>query len=173
MYKVCRVWELPNVQLFIRLLSSVSHSTDDSINKFGYSYFNYDFQVPSMIDKYKAPVYIGSTGTSWSDPENKKIQEVYSWSSTFTETSVPHRHAVFYSPINHFNKKDALTLFSHKENKMGMASGSCCWSGSVTDNNTRIDGEGNYIVNELICKWKENTQSAYGFSIKILDIPAP
>ena len=173
LYKVCRVWELPNVQLFIRLLASVTHSTDDSINKFCYSYFNYDFQVPDMVSKN--PVFIGSTGTSWSDPNNKKIKETQSWSSNFTETSIPHRHAVFFSPIDEFNQKKAKQTFSNKENKMGMPSGSCCWAGSVTDNSNRTDGKGNYIVNDLICEWKGNDEVANvnGFAIKILDIAPP
>jgi hypothetical protein len=97
-YKVCKVWQLPNVQLFMLCLST-KHRIEDSINKFCYMYFNYNFQVPKLMADDKSPVYIGSSGIRWSDPRNRELIKVETWSSNFTSTSMPHRHALFCSPI--------------------------------------------------------------------------
>jgi hypothetical protein len=40
-------------------------------------------------------------------------------------------------------------------------------------NSTRIDGMGNYIVNDIVCGFQENTENINGFSIKILELKAP
>ena len=170
-YKVCQLWQLPNVQLFMRMLASYTHNTDDSINKFCYMYFNYDFQVPALVSSN--PVFIGSSGICWADPYNKKIKGIQSWSSNFTEHSIPHRHAVFYSPIEKYNDENADEIFSDRSNELKIPSASCCHNGSMKKNSTRIDGMGNYIVNDIVCGFQENTENINGFSIKILELKAP
>ena len=170
-YKVCQLWQLPNVQLFMRMLASYTHSTDDSINKFCYMYFNYDFQVPALVSSN--PIFIGSSGICWADPYNKKIKGIQSWTSNFTEHSIPHRHAVFYSPIEKYNDENADEIFSDRSNELKIPSASCCHNGSMKKNSTRIDGMGNYIVNDIVCGFQENTENINGFSIKILELKAP
>jgi hypothetical protein len=46
-YKAVKIYNLPNVQLFIDLLCT-KHYLPTNLNKFCYMYFNYDFQVPNL-----------------------------------------------------------------------------------------------------------------------------
>lgn len=151
-YKIIKVIQLPNVQLFAYLLST-KHRIEDSINKFCYMYFNYNFQVPKMMADDYSPVFIGSSGVRWSDPRNKEMIKVESWSSNFTSSSIPHRHALFCSPIDKFNT-DQYQNFSGSDISSGSVSGSSFNGGSLTDNSNREDGKGGYIVNEIIGQWR-------------------
>ena len=179
--KITKVCNLPNVQLFMMLLST-KHRIQDNINKFCYMYFNYNFQVPSLMANDFSPVFIGSGGVSWSNARLVEMKKVESWSSNFTSSSVPHRHAIFCSPIQGFNTKDPKNF---QGDSLGnkTVSGSAYNGGSPSENHNRVDGKGGYIVNEIIAKWrdtgKETTVTANGVQditgtrVKIIDIPYP
>lgn len=184
-YKTIKLWQLPNVQMFMMCLST-KHRIEDSINKFCYMYFNYNFQVPCFISEDKSPVYIGSGAIRWSDPRNRELIKVETWSSNFTSTSMPHRHALFCSPLQGFNHKNAIEMFKGDSISGTMpVSGSACLGGNPQENETRVDGQGSYIVNEIICEWDStktedaegnietsyNAQDIFGTRSKILQIP--
>ena len=175
-YKAVKIYNLPNVQLFIDLLCT-KHYLPTNLNKFCYMYFNYDFQVPNLYTGQNEPTFIGSSGIRWSDARNRETIKVESWSSNFTSTSIPHRHALFCSPIQGFNKQDALNLFKGQPLSNSTVSGSACRGGSLKANNNRKDDTGSYIVNEIVCvdndgkDDKDNQPNVVGTRIKLIHIP--
>lgn len=176
-YKIIRVHQLPNVQLF-KMLLSTKHRIQDNINKFCYMYFNYNFQVPYLISKDYSPVFIGSSGVSWSDPRMIQMKKIESWTSNFTTASIPHRHAIFCSPLRDFNDIDPKN-FKGDSLSNKTVSGSAYNGGSPSENFDRVDGHGSYIVNEIIGNWRPTTstdsindsQNITGTRIQIIDIP--
>ena len=84
------------VAFFLDLLvDSNAYHYENQLMKFFYCYYNYDFCVPSLLAEDDSPSFIGSGGYSENDNDMKKLKKVVTWSSRYSHSTAPHRHAVF------------------------------------------------------------------------------
>lgn len=97
-YCVCELWQIPEIQYLLDVMSLTGGERIEILPVF----FQYTFRVPNLTD-VNAPTFIGSTGYNWRDSNEKMIQNESSWTSTMSSGTVPHRHAVFKSPLTGFS----------------------------------------------------------------------
>lgn len=88
------VYNLPMVQYFIDLMVS-GMNIDTWVLQYCYSFYNYDFCVPSLMADDDTPTFIGSCGALESDEYRWQVKQVIQWNSKYNHASSPHRHGVF------------------------------------------------------------------------------
>lgn len=89
-----KVWQLPMIQFFALLLDS-QHKSDEFLLQYLYSFYCYDFCVPSMTPNDGSSSFIGSGGYVQNDNDRIKVKKIIEWQSKYTHSTIPHRHAVF------------------------------------------------------------------------------
>lgn len=89
-----KVWQLPMIQFFALLLDS-QHKSDEFLLQYLYSFYCYDFCVPSMTPEDGSSSFIGSGGYVQNDNDRTKVKKIIEWQSKYTHSTIPHRHAVF------------------------------------------------------------------------------
>ena len=96
--EICNVVDLPMVNIFLQyflcLDSEKVRAERDLINLF-FTFFNYNFCVPSLLSQEKTPTFIGSGGYAENDENRIKLKKVVEWKCKYSHATVPHRHAVF------------------------------------------------------------------------------
>lgn len=169
----CEIYKLPMVAFFLDLLvDSNGYHYENQLMKFFYCYYNYDFCVPSLLAEDDSPSFIGSGGYSENDDDMKKLKKVVTWSSRYSHSTAPHRHAVFggkkvldnlgNNGAVHSYVSPAITAYDttklpaiaglYSEYSLFDYYGSAKGFGSryKTQNNT-----GNYIVNQYVVKTEQ------------------
>jgi hypothetical protein len=94
-YIMVKVYQLPMVNYFMDIMTSKSYY-DGAVQMFCYCFYNYDFQVPNFMADDNTPVLIGSGAYGEDDSNRWKVKKVQSWTSTFSEADIPHRHGIFW-----------------------------------------------------------------------------
>lgn len=89
------VWELPMVQLFLRILLYGDSNIIHYLLNWCYSFYNYDFCVPKFLPDDDTPAFIGTGAYLESDKQRVKLKKVIQWNSKYSHSTIPHRHAVF------------------------------------------------------------------------------
>jgi hypothetical protein len=82
---------------------------DGAVQMFCYCFYNYDFQVPNFMADDNTPVLIGSGAYGEDDDNRWKVKKVQSWSSTFSEADIPHRHGIFWGATGSHSFKNVST----------------------------------------------------------------
>lgn len=88
------IYELPMVNFILMLLSS-EQCDDGYLFKYFYSFFCYDFCVPTMLPEDDTPSFLGSGGYIESDEFANNVRKPFIWKTKFTHSTLPHRHGVF------------------------------------------------------------------------------
>ena len=98
-YKQCKIWRLPLVTLFKRVL--LAGVTDKDLLPYLHSFYSYNFQVPKLIADDYTPTFIGSGAYMLTKNHCKNMNKVQSWSGvTNKNTIIPHRHYIALSETN-------------------------------------------------------------------------
>lgn len=88
------IYELPMVNFFLMLLDSTT-CDDGTLFKYLYSFFCYDFCVPTFLPEDDTPSFLGSGGFIESDEFSNIVRKPFVWKTKFTHSTIPHRHGVF------------------------------------------------------------------------------
>ena len=68
---------------------------DGTLFKYLYSFFCYDFCVPTFLPEDDTPSFLGSGGFIESDEFSNIVRKPFVWKTKFTHSTIPHRHGVF------------------------------------------------------------------------------
>ena len=165
---IVEAYKIPQIQYLIDLFAC--YPTPDVLVPLLDTYYQYNFQVPNLTTN--APSFIGSSGLQWADSQHRKVRQVESWSSSYSQKNYMHRHFVFAEPneIDPTHCEDFINI-EYKESENGVSaykplditsgnsvSGAACHDGKVLCGTTpqsakhfewgEMDNP-NYIWNEL------------------------
>lgn len=162
-YIMVKVYQLPMVNYFMDIMTSKSYY-DGAVQMFCYCFYNYDFQVPNFMADDNTPVLIGSGAYGEDDDNRWKVKKVQSWTSTFSEADIPHRHGIFWGATgsasfkNVSSYQDIARVSSNIGGGQDPTAAMGYWSGSTHKfssmnkhgwSYTKTDGSGNYSITDI------------------------
>ena len=173
-YYICEAWQIAEIQYILDVFASGSGERNLILP----SKFEFKFKVPNLTETQR-PKFIGSTGFNWRDQRKNDMEVSGSWSSSYTNATIPHRHAIFKGSLGGFGSNDNLVKFKaetlnndreiptssaylHELGEMPEGGKNGAAGGEVTD------GTGSYIWNELgelEGVYFEQNVSLYGINI--------
>lgn len=169
-YLMVRVYQLPLVNYFIDIMTSKSYY-DGALQMFCYCFYNYDFQVPNFMSSDNTPVLIGSGAYGEDDDNRWKVKTAQSWTTTFSDADIPHRHGIFWGVTGNASFKNVSTYsnIARVSSQIGYGQDKTAqmgyWSGSTHNFNkmnrhgwsyTKTDASGNYSITDIPVKLSSN-----------------
>ena len=146
-YKQCKIWRLPLITLFKRLLL-LGLSDKDLLPYFHY-FYSFNFQVPKLVSDDYTPTFIGSGAYMISKNNSKNTNKVKSWSGTTNTYKItPHRHFISLS-----EKNKNGNYISYNE----VSNGTYPFANSLTDYMLKPLNEDNILVSEY-CDYRIDSQ---------------
>lgn len=162
--RIVKVHDLPMVEYFIRLLSS-GLSRQSNLRMFCYGFYNYDFQVPSLLSQDGSSTFISSCGWNDSDDKRTQLKKVVQWYTRFSHSTRPHRHAVFAGKtlLNNLNQIPVPDVYKASQasvtspvNLAGFWGGQefpfSSWYKKGGTKGKITEAYGNYIINQFYVK---------------------
>lgn len=110
--KSIKVYRLPMVNHFIHLICEAKQPTtmtEGGLIPHLYTYYNYDFCVPTLTPKDDSPSFLGSGGYAENDKDRVQYKTVVEWKSKYTHSTIPHRHGVFAGKTVRTDMNDGST----------------------------------------------------------------
>ena len=176
--RIVKVYDLPLVNFFMEILSSTMFR-ETNLRKYLYTYYNFDFQVPTLLPQDGSPSFIGTCGWEDSDENRCKWKKVIQWYTRFSHSTRPHRHAMFSgkSILDNLNQKPVPDIYSggHLDtvspvNIAGFWGGQDFnfpkWNKKGGTNGKITEENGNYIINQHYLKTDE--VDVNGMRVKVL-----
>ena len=146
-YKQCKIWRLPLITLFKRLLL-LGLSDKDLLPYFHY-FYSFNFQVPKLVSDDYTPTFIGSGAYMIAKNNSKNTNKVKSWSGTTNTYKItPHRHFISLS-----EKNKNGNYISYNE----VSNGTYPFANSLTDYMLKPLNEDNILVSEY-CDYRIDSQ---------------
>lgn len=146
-YKQCKIWRLPLITLFKRLL--LSGLSDEDLLPYFHYFYSFNFQVPKLVSDDYTPTFIGSGAYMLAKNNSKNTNKVKSWSGTSnTYKIIPHRHFISLS------KQDENGKFISFND---ISSGTYPFSNSLNDYKLKPLNEDNILVSEY-CDYRIDSQ---------------
>ena len=150
-----------------------------NLRKYLYTFYNFDFQVPTLLPQDGSPSFIGTCGWEESDENRCKWKKVVQWFTRFSHSTRPHRHAMFAgkSILDTLNQKPVPSIYSGSIlNKTSPVNIAGFWGGEDFNfpkwnkkggtNGEITEAYGNYIINQHYLKTDE--VDVNGMRVKVL-----
>jgi hypothetical protein len=159
------------------LASSMNRETN--LRKYFYTYYNYDFQVPTLLAEDNSPAFIGSCGWADSDENRCKMRKVVQWYTRYSHSTRPHRHGMFAgkSILNNLNEKEVPEIYAagqiNTTKPVNIAGYWGCdrfnfpsWNKKGGTKGKITEQHGNYIINQFYVK--TDNVDVNGMNVKVL-----